>query len=86
MAPDPKTKQVNFRVTDDEWDVLRAIANVDETTVPNAAYEIVQAAIGLAAKDKLVQADRRNRAAARNRQSAEVVPLRGNREPRRSGA
>ena len=84
MASAPKKTQVNFRVTEEEWDVLRAIANVNETTVPNAAYAIVQAAISQAAKDKLVQADRANRAAARNRRSGDVVPL--HRRPGHAGS
>jgi hypothetical protein len=75
MPSDSQKKQVNFRVTADEWDILRAIANVDETTVPAAAYQIVQRGLAQAAKDKHVRADIANRASARARGDQVVVPM-----------
>jgi len=75
MPSDSQKKQVNFRVTADEWNILRAIANVDETTVPAAAYQIVQRALAQAARDENVKADIANRSSARARGDEVVVPM-----------
>lgn len=81
-ATSPKRmRQVNFRVTEEEWDVLRALANLDETTVPTAAYRIVLRAIEVAVADEHVRADIANRAKARASATGKVVHLR-QRQPR----
>jgi hypothetical protein len=76
---EPRTRQVNFRVTADEWEVLRALANIDESTVPTAAYRIVQREVERQAKDPHVQADIANRQSARSEPSAKVVNMKGRR-------
>jgi len=82
MTTSSQKKQVNFRITAEEWDILRGIANIDETTVPTAAYRIVQRGLALAAEDEHVKADIANRSSARARGDQVVVPMRrARREP-----
>lgn len=75
MPTNSQKKQVNFRVTSEEWNVLRAIANVDEITVPAAAYRIVQDGLAQASMDEHVRADIANRASARAQQDQIVIPM-----------
>lgn len=66
---------MNFRVTDEEWEILRAVANIAECTVPKAAYEIVRRAREQEMRSEHVQTDIANRASARQSRSGDVTRL-----------
>ena len=75
-ASDKRVRQVNFRVSDDEWDVLRAMAHLMDTTVPDIAFREVARAIEVASLDPRVVADIENRNLYRaTRESGRVTQI-----------
>lgn len=77
-SSNPRIHQLLLRLTADEWDVLTALAHLNEAKSANDfAYLMLQRRLKQASNDPLVQADIANRRAFSARATEDVIPLHG---------
>lgn len=74
-SKNPKINQILVRVTDEEQDILVAVAHLEGVTVNALVRRLVEAEVRRMEQDPAVVADRRNRSEYRSKKDQGVVPL-----------